>query len=110
MTVLAASQSVLDQPGTVAFLVVFGMGVLLFFVFRSMARHLRKVAMAARAEEEAAARAAEAEPSAVGGGTSDETDGTAWAGDTGGDWSADTGGDWAPGTADGGPGYAKRKP
>lgn len=58
MTVLAAAPSVLDQPGTVAFLVIFGMAVILFFVFRSMSRHLRKIAMAARAEEEAAARAA----------------------------------------------------
>ena len=57
MTVLAASQSILDQPGTVAFLVIFGMGVILFFVFRSMSRHLRKINMAARAEAEAAARA-----------------------------------------------------
>jgi hypothetical protein len=33
------------------------MGVMLFFVFRSMSKHLRKVNMAARAEAEAAARA-----------------------------------------------------
>jgi hypothetical protein len=52
--VLAASQSVLDQPGTVAFLVVFGMGVMLYFVFRSLARHLRKVNDAAREAAEAA--------------------------------------------------------
>ena len=58
MTALAASQGVLDQPGTVAFLVIFGMGVILFFVFRSMAKHLRKVQMAARAEAEAEAEAA----------------------------------------------------
>ena len=57
MTALAASQSILDQPGTVAFLVIFGMGVMLFFVFRSMSKHLRKINMAARAEAEAAARA-----------------------------------------------------
>jgi hypothetical protein len=57
MSVLADSQSLLDQPGTVAFLVIFGMGVMLFFVFRSMSKHLRKVNMAARAEAEAAARA-----------------------------------------------------
>jgi hypothetical protein len=54
---LAASHSgILDQPGTVAFLVIFGMGVILFFVFRSMAKHLRKIQMAARAEAEAAER------------------------------------------------------
>ena len=56
MTVLAASQGLFNQPGTVAFLVIFGMGVILFFVFRSMSRHLRKIDMAARAEAEAAAR------------------------------------------------------
>ena len=54
---LAGSPGVLDQPGTVAFLVVFGMGVILFFLFRSMAKHLRKVNMAARAEAEEEARA-----------------------------------------------------
>lgn len=63
MIVLAASSSstsVFDQPGTLGFLVVFGMGVILFFVFRSMARHLRKVNQAARAE------AAEAEAANTG--------------------------------------------
>jgi hypothetical protein len=50
--VLAAGPSVFDQPGTLGFLVVFGMGVILYFVFRSMAKHLRKVNTAARAEEE----------------------------------------------------------
>jgi hypothetical protein len=54
---LAASHGILNQPGTVAFLVIFGMGVILFFVFRSMAKHLRKINMAARAEAEAAANA-----------------------------------------------------
>ncbi len=57
MTDLAVSHGILDQPGTVAFLVIFGMGVILFFVFRSMAKHLRNVQMAARAEAEAAAKA-----------------------------------------------------
>jgi hypothetical protein len=56
VTYLAASHGILDQPGTVAFLVIFGMGVILFFVFRSMAKHLRKINMAARAEAEAAAK------------------------------------------------------
>jgi hypothetical protein len=56
VTVLAASPGILDQPGTVAFLVIFGMGVILFFLFRSMSRHLRKINMAARAEAEAALR------------------------------------------------------
>ncbi len=58
MTVLAASQSAFDQPGTVAFLIVFGMAVLLYFVFRSMSRHLRKVNQAARDEAAASAEAA----------------------------------------------------
>jgi hypothetical protein len=52
--VLAASTSALDQPGTLGFLVVFGMGVILFFVFRSMAKHLRKVNAAARQDAMAA--------------------------------------------------------
>jgi len=54
---LATPAGVLDQPGTVAFLVIFGMAVILFFLFRSMAKHLRKVNMAARAEAEEEARA-----------------------------------------------------
>jgi hypothetical protein len=58
VTDLAVSHGLLDQPGTVAFLVIFGMAVILFFVFRSMAKHLRKIQMAARAEAEAAAKAA----------------------------------------------------
>jgi hypothetical protein len=41
VTVLAAGSS--DAPGTLGFLVIFGMAVILFFVFRSMAKHLRKV-------------------------------------------------------------------
>jgi hypothetical protein len=51
------SSALLDQPGTLGFLVVFGMGVILFFVFRSMAKHLRKVNDMARAEADAAAAA-----------------------------------------------------
>jgi hypothetical protein len=47
-TVLAGSSSAFDQPGTLGFLVIFGMGVVLYFVFRSMAKHLRKVNTAAR--------------------------------------------------------------
>jgi hypothetical protein len=41
VTVLAAGSS--DAPGTLGFLVIFGMAIILFFVFRSMAKHLRKV-------------------------------------------------------------------
>ncbi len=56
MTVLAAtSASSSAEPGTLAFLVIFGMAVVLFFLFRSMSRHLRKVNAAARRDETAAA-------------------------------------------------------
>ena len=49
MTVLAgASSSAFDQPGTLGFLVVAGMGVILVFLFRSMTKHLRKVSGAGR--------------------------------------------------------------
>jgi hypothetical protein len=50
-----ASTSAWDQPGTLGFLVVFGMGVILYFVFRSMSRHLKKVNAAAVAEAKAQA-------------------------------------------------------
>jgi hypothetical protein len=50
----ASSPSLWAQPGTLGFLVVFGMGTLLFFVFRSMSRHLRKVRDAAEHETEQA--------------------------------------------------------
>ena len=56
MNLLAASHGLVDQPGTIAFLIIFGMGVIMFFLFRSMAKHLRKVQMAARAEAEAEAQ------------------------------------------------------
>jgi hypothetical protein len=60
MHVLAASSpSVWAQPGTLGFLVVFGMGVVLFFVFRSMSRHLRKVREAAEREAEQAEHSGE---------------------------------------------------
>ena len=44
----AKSTSAWDEPGTLGFLVVFGMGIILYFVFRSLAKHLRKVNEAAR--------------------------------------------------------------
>jgi hypothetical protein len=47
----AASPSAFDQPGTLGFLVVFGLGIVLFFVFRSMAKHLRRVNESAAAEQ-----------------------------------------------------------
>jgi hypothetical protein len=56
----AKSPSAWDQPGTLAFLVIFGMGVVLYFVFRSLAKHLRKINQAARLE------AAEAEAAGAG--------------------------------------------
>jgi len=52
----AKSVSAWDEPGTLGFLMVFGMAVILFFVFRSLAKHLRKINEAARLE------AAQAEP------------------------------------------------
>lgn len=48
----AKSPSVWAQPGTLGFLVVFGMAVILYFVFRSMAKQLRKVREAATQEED----------------------------------------------------------
>jgi hypothetical protein len=48
----AKSPSLWAEPGTLGFLVVFGMGVILFFVFRSMSKQLRKVREAAAAEQE----------------------------------------------------------
>jgi hypothetical protein len=48
----AKSPSVWAEPGTLGFLVVFGMGVILYFVFRSMSRHLRKVRAAAMEQDQ----------------------------------------------------------
>jgi Sec-independent protein translocase protein TatA len=59
--VAAPSPSVWAEPGTLGFLVVFGMGVALFFVFRSMSKHLRKVREAARREAEQAEQAGQAQ-------------------------------------------------
>jgi len=44
----AKSTSAWDEPGTLGFLVVFGMGIILYFVFRSLSKHLRKLNEAAR--------------------------------------------------------------
>jgi hypothetical protein len=46
----AKTVSAWDQPGTLGFIMVFGMAVILFFVFRSLAKHLRKINEAARVE------------------------------------------------------------
>lgn len=51
MTILAAASSNDVAPGTLGFLVVFGMAVVLFFLFRSMSKHLRKVNAAARKDQ-----------------------------------------------------------
>ncbi|MGH3276748.1 MAG: hypothetical protein ACRDNZ_20770 [Streptosporangiaceae bacterium] len=48
MGVLAASPGAFDQPGTLGFLIVFGMAIILYFLFRSMSRHLRRVNAAAQ--------------------------------------------------------------
>ena len=53
MTTLAAASGNSVAPGTLGFLVVFGMAVVLFFVFRSMSKHLRKVNAAARQDQAA---------------------------------------------------------
>ena len=66
MTVLAAtSASSSAQPGTLAFLVIFGMAIVLFFLFRSMSKHLRKVKEAALRDEVAAAPKSAAQDSVV---------------------------------------------
>jgi hypothetical protein len=62
--VLAAGTSAFDQPGTLGFLVVFGMAVILTFLFRSMAKHLRRVNTAAARAEAAAAASPDDEPAA----------------------------------------------
>jgi hypothetical protein len=56
LAAVASSASSNAAPGTLAFLVVFGMAVILFFVFRSMSKHLRRVNAAARHDEAAAAK------------------------------------------------------
>ena len=56
-TLLAASASSSAAPGTLGFIVVFGLAVILVFVFRSMSKHIRKVNDAARRDEAAASGA-----------------------------------------------------
>jgi hypothetical protein len=48
---VAAASSNDVAPGTLGFLVVFGMAVVLFFLFRSLTKHLRKVNAAARKDQ-----------------------------------------------------------
>ena len=59
MTLLAAGQSAASSaaPGALGFLVVAGMGLALFFLFRSMTKHLRKVRLAADSEAAPPAKA-----------------------------------------------------
>ena len=66
MTILAAASSNNVAPGTLGFLVVFGMAVVLFFLFRSLSKHLRKVNAAARQNEASAASAPAAQDPAAG--------------------------------------------
>jgi hypothetical protein len=56
---LAAGQSAASSaaPGAVGFLVVAGMGLAIFFLFRSMTKHLRKVNLAAENEAAPPAKA-----------------------------------------------------
>lgn len=69
MFLLAAGQSAASSaaPGAIGFLVVAGMGLAIFFLFRSMTKHLRKVNLAA---DKAAAPPAKAGPPAGPGGAS----------------------------------------
>ena len=67
MTALAASSASSSvEPGTLAFLVVFGMAIVLVFLFRSMTKHLRKVNAAARQNEKDAASPTSAQDLAAG--------------------------------------------
>jgi NADH:ubiquinone oxidoreductase subunit 6 (subunit J) len=52
----ASSASSNAEPGTLAFLIVFALAVVVVFLFRSMSKQLRKVNAAARQDESAAAK------------------------------------------------------
>jgi hypothetical protein len=65
-TLMAASASSDAAPGALAFLVIFGMAVVLFFLFRSMSKHLRKVNEVARRNEMDAAGGPPAQDLAAG--------------------------------------------
>ena len=54
MSLAAASAASQAAPGVLGFLVVAGMGLVLFFLFRSMTKHLRKVAVDPRPDPVAA--------------------------------------------------------
>jgi hypothetical protein len=55
-TLLASSAASNAEPGTLAFIIVFGLAVALVFLFRSMTKHLRRVNATARKDEGAAAK------------------------------------------------------
>ena len=59
MLLLAAGQSAASSaaPGAIGFLVVAGLGLAVFFLFRSMTKHLRKVNLAAENEAAPPAKA-----------------------------------------------------
>ena len=68
MTLLAAStQSVASQvyPGLLGFLVVAGMGVAMFFLFRSMNKQLKKISPDPRVRASVAKRPRSAQPSSA---------------------------------------------
>ena len=67
--VLAESAASQAAPGVLGFLVVAGMGLILYFLFRSMAKHLRNVS--APRQGTVAASAAAASSVSTGGGVSD---------------------------------------
>jgi len=71
VTVLAAGSAV-DAPGTLSFLVIFGMAVVLFFLFRSMSKHLRKVMGRPARDGRAEAAAASDKPGPAGPGSGGE--------------------------------------
>lgn len=54
MHLVASSAASQAAPGVLGFLVFAGMGVVLFFLFRSMTKHLRKVAVDPRQDPVAA--------------------------------------------------------
>lgn len=55
-TLLASSATSNAEPGTLAFIIVFGLAVALVFLFRSMSKHLRRVNATARKDEGAAVK------------------------------------------------------
>lgn len=59
MTLLAVGHTAASSaaPGALGFLVVAGMGLAVFFLFRSMTKHLRKVRLAAENEAPSPAKA-----------------------------------------------------